>query len=233
MDCVYDCPKGETRFTFLRQTKTIIRENYGSGLSRKDFFWLAVVSLLSLGFLGRKGLRLLSRSVSIIRPPAALKEEEFVNRCVRCGNCMKVCITNGLHPVLLQAGLAGVWTPQLIPEIGYCEYKCTLCGNVCPTGAIRRLSLEEKMTTRLGLAEIDKQICLPWAEGRQCIVCQEHCPIADKAIKLQGESQDAEVLLKPVVDARLCVGCGICQNKCPTRPMRAIRVVPFSISNYE
>ncbi|MCX5719806.1 MAG: 4Fe-4S binding protein [Nitrospirae bacterium] len=68
----------------------------------------------------------------LIRPPGSLEEKEFLKRCVKCGECMKVCITNGLQPTLLEAGLEGIWSPLLIPKIGYCEYRCTLCGHVCP-----------------------------------------------------------------------------------------------------
>jgi ferredoxin len=139
---------------------------------------------------------------------------------------MKVCITNGLQPVLLESGLSGIWTPQIVPETGYCEHACVLCGNTCPTGAIPRLSAEEKKRIRLGLAVIDRSLCIPWAVGEDCIVCEEHCPVADKAIKPKEVMSGGRVLRKPVVDASLCVGCGICQNVCPVRPVRAIRVTP-------
>ena len=140
---------------------------------------------------------------------------------------MKVCITNGLQPALLQSGLAALWTPHMVNEIGYCEYQCTLCGNVCPTGAIPPISRERKMKTRLGLAQIDRSLCIPWAESKECLVCQEHCPVSDKAIKLIRDTVGGKTPAKPVIDASLCVGCGICQNKCPVRPARAIRVYPI------
>jgi MauM/NapG family ferredoxin protein len=162
----------------------------------------------------------------VIRPPAALNEEEFLNRCVRCGNCMKVCITNGLQPTMFQSGLQGVWTPRLVPEIGYCEYQCTLCGNTCPTGAILSLSVEQKKAVKLGVAEIDRSICIPWAHNKDCIVCEEHCPISQKAIKLKGVKIGSRTIFRPYIDEVLCVGCGICQNKCPVRPRRAIEVAP-------
>ncbi|MCX5666715.1 MAG: 4Fe-4S dicluster domain-containing protein, partial [Candidatus Omnitrophica bacterium] len=136
---------------------------------------------------------------------------------------MKVCITNGLQPVMLQAGPGGIWTPGLVPETGYCEYRCTLCGRACPTGAIPAISQEQKLKVKLGLAAIDRSICLPWAEGKECIVCQEHCPVSEKAIKLDTYAGGSA---RPYVDEYLCVGCGICQNKCPVRPARAIRVSP-------
>jgi MauM/NapG family ferredoxin protein len=230
MDCVYDCPIHETYFTFSahEQAQKGNEGISGASLSRKSFLLILGAGIFSLsGFrfrgdqMGEGGL-----TRKVIRPPAALPEDEFINRCVRCGNCMKVCITNGLQPVMLESGLAGLWTPQLVPETGYCEYSCTLCGNTCPTGAIRRLTLEEKHKTRLGLAHINRELCIPWAKGAECIVCQEHCPVADKAIKLAPETIGPRTISKPYVDSRLCIGCGICQNKCPVRPARAIRVSP-------
>lgn len=179
-------------------------------MTRRDFIFLTLLS----PFLAGAGA-----APKIIRPPAALPEDKFRTRCIRCGNCMKVCITNGLQPTLLEAGLSGMWTPRLLPETGYCEYHCTLCGKVCPTGAIPALTPEKKKQTRLGQANIDRSICLPWSQNRECIVCQEHCPVPDKAIKLEGK--------RPYVEPALCVGCGICQNKCPVRPGRAIRVYPI------
>lgn len=233
MDCVYDCPAHITRFKFVLPVKTkkeILPKGDSSGvaMSRKNFLLLlfGLIPLLGAKFAGGKE----DGSGQVIRPPAALEEDDFLNRCVRCGNCMKVCPTNALHPVMLQAGLEGIWTPQLIPEIGYCEYRCTLCGRTCPTGAIHPLDLERKLVVKLGLAEVDKSICLPWAEGKECIVCQEHCPVAEKAIKLDTYGGGPA---KPYVDPYLCVGCGICQNKCPVRPSRAIRVSPKNADRFK
>ena len=139
---------------------------------------------------------------------------------------MKICPTNGLQPAIFESGLAGIWAPHLVPEIGYCEYNCNLCGQVCPTGAIPKLSLAQKKEQRLGTAMIDKFICLPLSQNKECIVCEEHCPVPTKAIKTYEEMIAGKRIRKPYVDISLCVGCGICQNKCPTRPERAIKVSP-------
>ena len=228
MDCIYDCPANITRFGWsagynIRAASAPAAHK--EGITRRDFLLLSTLAASSLGF--KFDLLRSRRQRDVIRPPAALEENEFINRCVRCGNCMKVCPTNGLQPVSFQSGIEGVWTPQLIPEIGYCEYNCTLCGRTCPTGAIRSVSLDAKHDTRLGLAAVDRSICIAWAENKQCVVCEEHCPVADKAIKLKKDIVGGREVLKPLVDGDLCVGCGTCQNKCPVRPVRAIRVNPF------
>ncbi len=166
---------------------------------------------------------------SLIRPPGAVEEAAFLRRCIRCGECMKVCIGGALHPTFLQAGPAGMWTPLLVARLGYCEYNCTLCGQVCPTGAIKALKVEEKRRTVIGLAVLDKNRCLPLARNEECLVCEEHCPTGDKAIVFD----DKEVLVdgrtlqlkRPRVVKRLCIGCGICETKCPVEGRSAIVVI--------
>jgi MauM/NapG family ferredoxin protein len=165
----------------------------------------------------------------LLRPPGALEEKEFLKRCVKCGECMKVCTTNGLQPTLFEAGVEGLWSPVLVPRIGYCEYRCTLCGQVCPTGAIKRLTLEEKAKVRIGLAMIDKGRCLPWAHARPCIVCEEVCPTSKKAIwledvRVRDRKGKIVVVKQPHVDLELCIGCGICEAKCPVLGRPAIYV---------
>lgn len=165
----------------------------------------------------------------LIRPPGALPEKDFLKRCVRCGECMKVCLTNGLQPTLLEGGLEGIWTPILVPKIGYCEYRCTLCGQVCPTGAIKRLSIEEKTKIKIGLAMLDKGRCLPYAHKKPCIVCEEVCPTPKKAIwfeKVTVKNMEGEelILQQPHVNLDLCIGCGICETKCPVVDKPAIYI---------
>jgi len=174
-----------------------------------------------------------SRSqLHLVRPPGVGDETEFLAKCVRCGECMKVCLTNGLHPTFGEAGLDGIFSPKLVPRIGYCEYDCTLCGSVCPSGAIPRLTLEEKHETVLGTAFFDRNRCIPWAENRNCAVCEENCPIHDKAIILRPEqvvdssTGESRTVKRPYVLIDRCVGCGICENKCPLPGQSAVRVGP-------
>jgi Pyruvate/2-oxoacid:ferredoxin oxidoreductase delta subunit len=129
----------------------------------------------------------------------------------------------------MDAGPAALWTPVLRPAIGYCEYNCTLCGQVCPTGAISRLTMEQKKKTVLGLAFVDTSRCLPFAYATPCIVCEEHCPTSPKAIVLddtevRGFDRAIRKVRRPRVDPRLCVGCGICEFRCPVEGDAAIRI---------
>jgi formate hydrogenlyase subunit 6/NADH:ubiquinone oxidoreductase subunit I len=138
---------------------------------------------------------------------------------------MKVCITNALQPTFLEAGLEGVWTPVVVPRRGYCEYNCTLCGQVCPTGAIKALIVEEKREWRSGTAMFDKSRCLPHAHGEDCIVCEEFCPTPTKSVKYRMADRGDGVMVKqPYVDLMTCIGCGICVTKCPLIDAPGIRV---------
>lgn len=132
----------------------------------------------------------------VIRPPGALAEEEFLKRCIKCGQCMRVCPTNVIQPGGIDGGLENLWTPVLNNRIGSsgCQLNCVACGQVCPTSAIRPITLAEKHGTgefaeagpiKLGTAFVDRNRCLPWAMDKPCIVCEENCPVSPKAIYTQ------------------------------------------------
>jgi len=150
---------------------------------------------------------------------------------------MKVCPTGGLQPSLTEAGLEGLWPPRLVPQIGYCDYTCTLCGQVCPTEAIVRLTEEEKHKVRIGLASFDTTRCIPYAYGRDCMVCEEHCPIPDKAIyclevEIRDRNGQTKKIKQPHVDPDKCIGCGVCESVCPFKDRPGIRVTSANESRH-
>lgn len=186
------------------------------------------------------------RPSRLIRPPGARPEEEFFQRCIRCGECMKVCPEKALHPSGLEAGLEGLWTPKVVPRLGFCIYECNdpdqptnnLCGLVCPSGAIRRLSRDEKVTFKMGTAYIDRSRCIPWVWDKNCGKCEEHCPVPGKAIhflppvrpsqkersRRTEEVTEDTLIRRPYVIPERCIGCGQCEYVCPVEGEAAIRV---------
>ena len=158
----------------------------------------------------------------LLRPPGSIPEPDFLNACLRCGRCMKACPTNGLQPTILESGVDGLWTPRLVPRIGACEKNCNLCGQACPTAAIRNLPLEEKTYARIGTAVIDRSRCLAWEQDRACLVCDEACPY--NAIDSRNQTILGTTLGRPFVNEVACVGCGLCESRCPVDGPAAIQV---------
>ncbi|MDH3675869.1 MAG: 4Fe-4S binding protein [Anaerolineae bacterium] len=164
----------------------------------------------------------------LIRPPGA-QENDLLAKCIRCGECVRACPTGVIQSAVTEAGLAGLWTPLLIPRLGYCDYSCNACGQICPVEAILPLSLEDKRQQIIGLAYLDQDRCIAWADHQDCIVCEEMCPVPDKAIRLEptevhSASSETTIVQLPYVDRERCIGCGICEYKCPLNGEAAIRV---------
>jgi MauM/NapG family ferredoxin protein len=187
-------------------------------LSRRGLVLTSVLGLASVPLFAISASE--RNSEKLIRPPGALPEPEFLATCVKCGECLKVCPTNGLQHAFDEGGFLAIWTPILVPRIGYCEYQCSLCSQVCPTGAIEQLTIKQKTETKIGSAWIRRHRCIPYATGEPCKVCQERCPTSPKAIQMietEVIAPDGEFVLQnvPVVDNDICNGCGVCETKCP------------------
>ena len=144
--------------------------------------------------------------------------------CVRCGQCLQACPNDVLQPSAFDLGMEGLWTPRVAADWSGCEASCNNCGQVCPTGAIRALPLEEKRVVRMGLAVVDQETCLPYAGRGQCQLCVDECTTAGyraiEFITVGTEVDDYGMpiadsgFLAPVVLAEHCVGCGLCQARC-------------------
>jgi len=182
-------------------------ETVAPDIARRQLVLSAVTGLTAAPILHLSGNLSANWNPHVIRPPGALNERAFLERCIKCGQCMRVCPTNVIHPAGLQAGLEGLWTPMLNFRIGTsgCQFKCIACGNICPTAAIRPIGLDERLgrgryenngPVRIGTAFVDRGRCLPWAMDRPCIVCQENCPVSPKAIITR-------VVQQPVADTQV------------------------------
>ncbi|RKY29966.1 MAG: 4Fe-4S dicluster domain-containing protein [Candidatus Omnitrophota bacterium] len=177
-------------------------------VNRREF--LKFLVLISGVFFGRLRFGIKERR-GFIRPPGSLVEEEFVYKCIRCGECIRVCPSSSLHPVSLSEGIFEWGTPHIIPRKAGCR-GCLLCGKVCPTGAIRKIKKEEM---KIGTARINKEKCLVWSGRGNCLVCMKNCPAGAISTDSRG---------RPVVNPEICRGCGLCEENCPVPGEAAIRV---------
>jgi ferredoxin len=216
MRCQYECPQGTIKYkiSIMPTSIDLGRRNVIAAIGAGVLLAPLVKNLLPQRLQGR-----------LIRPPGSIPETDFLNACIHCGKCMKVCPTKGLQPCVLEAGLNGLWTPRLAARIGGCEKNCNMCGQVCPTSAIRNLPLEEKTYAKMGTAVIDRARCIAWEQDKVCLICDEACPY--NAISSLSETVRETTLLRPYIDERICTGCGLCEARCPIEGRSAIEV--FSI----
>lgn len=248
LNCESACPEDVIKFRFLPNRRGTVQ--------KPDLQRRTVIASAAAGAVAIPAMRIANwpdkaYSEKVIRPPGSVEEREFLERCIRCAECMKVCPNNALHPAFFEAGLEGLWTPILVPRIGYCEYSCVLCGQVCPTGAIQKITElqktgkddktgKEQKPISVGTAMYDHGRCLPWAMATPCIVCEEFCPTSPKAIwaeevevprresKYQAKGEALAMgtikVQRPHVDPALCIGCGACEKVCPIVDKPAVYV---------
>ena len=230
-DCI-SCPEAAAAsavtISFRRE-----RDGYSPALRASRRHFLAACGIgAAYAAAATVGARRYPQSSSLIRPPGAMRrdpihgtrratEAEFRDLCLRCGQCMKACPTGGLQPAVSETGFEGLFTPVLIPQVGWCERNCNACGIVCPSGALQHFEIADKPHLKLGTAAIRRDRCLAWQEGRDyrhCLVCNEACSYG------AVEVREVNGQLRPFVNEHHCTGCGMCENLCPARPQRAIIV---------
>ncbi|HEX8948136.1 MAG TPA: 4Fe-4S binding protein [Dissulfurispiraceae bacterium] len=244
MNCIEDCPEGALHYGLSGPSSSV---HAPLDVNRRRLIESALAGAAVFPIMRSTVTSKTSPRHRVIRPPGSIAEVDFLRRCLKCGECMRVCPTNAIQPALLEAGFEGLWTPILIANIGYCEYNCVLCSRVCPTGAIAPLTVEKKLgkatrsesarrvaptgqkPVKIGTAFYDRGRCLPWAMNVDCIVCEEVCPTSPKAIWFENvevplRDGTRKVLKRPYIDPKLCIGCGICENKCPIRDRAGVRV---------
>lgn len=184
---------------------------------RRAFLGIAIGG--ATGLLGRKALPA-ARSGGI-RPPGAM-DGAFNALCARCGNCMKACPYDLIQPDLGTTGVDGLLTPVLAfrsrnpDQEQFCFQECVDCTKVCPTGALRPLTVAQKQQVAIGTARLDKKKCIAWEKGEYCVVCQEFCPYqAITEVEQNG-------VMCPVIEKGKCRGCGACESQCPALPIAIV-----------
>ncbi len=223
LNCETACPEDVIKFRFLPNRRSA---QTAPSLDRRKTLVTAMAGAAVLPMARTSDTIDANYNDRLIRPPGSVPERDFLERCIRCAECMKVCPNNALHPAFMESGVEGIWTPM-----------CVLCGQVCPTGAIQKITEDQKLGNptrhvepiRIGTAFYDHGRCLPWAMATPCIVCEEFCPTAPKAIWVEEvDAPDREGrmvhLQRPHVDPRLCIGCGACEKVCPVQDRPAVYV---------
>ncbi len=162
-----------------------------------------------------------------IRPPGAVEENAFLARCIACEACVSVCPQNALHPCTISKDGVINWnTPKLVPRIGFCEEDCTRCSEACPTGALLPITAEEKLEQSIGTAIVERGRCRSWRMQYKCIICARKCPY-DAIEKHSIFNEKGREFIVPIVNKRKCIGCGVCEYRCPVKSESAIQVFAY------
>lgn len=224
-NCLASCPTDSLTFDSILKKREPALKPDGS-FQRRNF-------LIGLGayLLGYAGIAYGQARVKVythntvpvfkklaVSPPGSVSLTRYNETCTACNLCVSACPAQVLQPSWFEYGVAGMFQPRLDTVAGYCTYDCTICGEVCPTGAILPLALDEKKLTQLGKAKFVKENCVVETQKTECGACSEHCPTkAVHMIPYQG-------LFLPEVSDQYCIGCGACEFSCPTIPYKAIYV---------
>jgi ferredoxin len=231
-NCVSTCPKDALSFKYApKAIKKETNATEGVGVSRRSFIATsatiaaAIPAANALAERKDKGEKNGHADGSPkdetlpITPPGSLSLEHFKEHCTGCQLCVARCPNQVLKPTALQYGLGYMLKPEMNYNNSYCNYECVVCSNVCPVGAIRPITKEEKITIQIGVAHFHKDRCVVYKHDQDCGACAEHCPLqAVHMVPYKG------TLTIPEVNPDLCVGCGGCESICPVRPERAIVV---------
>ncbi|MDR2462855.1 MAG: 4Fe-4S dicluster domain-containing protein [Verrucomicrobiales bacterium] len=221
-NCVSVCDEHGIKYrfqnplNFFRAKKTAADTQPNA--DRRNFILATVTGSVAAG----TGVNLSGgKFINAVLPPGAQSREQFLGKCTACQLCISACPSHVLEPSFLEyASLSGFMKPRLNLNKSFCNFNCTVCGEVCPDAAILPLAEEAKKTTRIGIAVFDHKECIIYRDGTACGACAEHCPTAALQIAKTNLFKDP----LPVVSEQYCIGCGACQYACPALPKKAILI---------
>jgi ferredoxin len=229
-NCLSVCP--EKGIGFKSELKKNIQNNepVDDSIGRRSFFSKAIVmvagtSVLSLKLKAadkesdKKSGRNYFKKHYPVSPPGSYSLAHFTSRCTACHLCVSACPTQVLQPSFIQYGFTGMMLPHMDFSRSFCNYNCTRCSEVCPTGAILPLTELKKKSIQIGKVIFLKENCVVFTNETSCGACSEHCP--SKAVRMVPYKG---MLTIPETDQSICVGCGGCEYACPTKPFKAIYV---------
>ncbi len=240
MDCIDTCPKGAVHYVHPKRSQASAAEGGKAGentpdVSRRRFLTVAAAmtttSMLKAqemkvdgGLAVIEDKKIPERKTPIV-PAGAMSASHFANHCTACQLCVSECPNDVLRPA---SDLSRFMQPEMSYERGYCRPECVRCSEVCPAGAIRPISVEEKSSTQIGHAVWVRENCIPLTDGVSCGNCARHCPSGAIQMVPSVPGDESSVRI-PVVNVERCIGCGACENLCPARPFSAIYVEGNSV----
>lgn len=231
MDCIQTCKHGAISYRHpSRKTSSVSPDDVKVDTSRRSF--LATTALVTAtaalkaqemkvdgGLAAIEDKKIPNRQTPIL-PPGSQNARHFAQHCTACQLCVSACPNGVLRP---SADLMKFMQPEMSYERGYCRPECNKCSEVCPTDAIKLTDLAEKSATQIGHAVWVKSNCVPLTDGVECGNCARHCPTGAITM-IPSDVSNADSLKIPAVDVERCIGCGACENLCPSRPFSAIYV---------
>ena len=238
MDCIDKCHKGA--ISYARGAKAPVADAgkmERADASRRQFLAVTAMAAATSAVKAQKkkvdgGLAVIEdkkvpERVTPIVPPGALSLRNMASHCTACQLCVSACPNDVLRP---STKLATLMQPELSYERGYCRPECTKCSEVCPAGAILKITPADKSATQIGHAVWVKKNCIPLTDGVDCGNCARHCPTgAIQMVLSDADNPDSPKI--PVVNTARCIGCGACENLCPARPFSAIYVEGYAVHN--
>ena len=231
MDCIDNCKHGALRleYRWKKADKASVADEKVDTARRSMLTATALFAASSVVRAQEKkvdgGLAVIEdkqvpeRATPIV-PPGAWSARHFAQHCTACQLCVSACPNDVLRP---STDLEKLMQPEMSYERGYCRPECNRCSEVCPAGAIKPITIEDKSSTRIGHAVWIKKNCVALTDGVDCGNCARHCP-SGAILMVPSEADDPESIKIPVVNTERCIGCGACENLCPARPFSAIYV---------
>lgn len=225
MDCLESCSKGAIKYTIRKSSSKPVPAD----TSRRNF--IVSAGLLAASAAKAQEMKLDGGYATIIdkekpfknralTPPGSLSARNMATHCTGCQLCVAVCPTQVLRP---SADLTTFMQPEMSYEKGYCRPECNKCSQVCPTGAINPITVEEKSSIQVGHAEWNRKNCIVLTDDVDCGNCERHCPTGAITMIL-SDYRDLKSRKIPSINKHLCIGCGACENLCPSRPFSAIYI---------